>query len=341
MSDFFKVVLVILLLIAGVAASCMLFYNTMTTEREESQPQPTATIAQEAQRMPLPSSTPQNTPTPAPAYEATVAALEATQAVNQAAIENAKAEQERNKADAERERSRQAQIVADAQATAKAGDVLIEYIKLTQAVEFRLGEEAQATRIAATNRTIELQNDSKRIEQDAVNVWLRVGMVAATIALIGMFIVMAWRGRERSEFVSDDEEVTSSDWDDAPYEIGGLTSTKLREIFPTPDHLQQFADAVIRYNRTSHSLLVRRLGIFTENELTATHEGMVLAGLAEWRSAERRAGIALTNSGKRLIASASSKTTAPLENTSLTGEFQPVDRQTDSLETPEGKGDTP
>lgn len=292
--------------------------------------------------------TPEPTQTPAPDFSATETAIagvlaqaEATRQAGDVMVESAKAAQAAALLEAEKERTRQKQMEIDARHTSEANAARSQEIEATRQAEANRAAAIAVAQQAEQNRAKSLELEAGRLEQ-AERTWVLAWvMVAVIVVIVGVF-VWAIR-RPASQPASKAGEVTSSDWDEIPFVLGSLTRAKLAEIFPGPDELRSFANGMGQGFRPSHGVWVRGLEVFTETEFSTVQDGLTKCGFAAWKDAgEHRGGIAITDAGERFFrdvrAHFGDTTTPPLENTPLPGDFQPIERQIDSPETPDGEG---
>lgn len=322
------------------------FDEWQTTPAQAAQNVPQAT--QTAQ---IRTETPEPTQTPAPDFSATETAIsgvlaqaEATRQAGDIQVESAKAAQAAAILEAEKERTRQKQMEIDARHTSEANAARSQAIEATRQAEQVFYAQAQAAIQQAENEARSLELEAARLKQSERNQWAVWVMVALGVVIVGVFI---WAiRRPASQPASKAGEVTSSDWDEIPFVLGSLTRAKLAEIFPGPDELRSFANGMGQGFRPSHGVWVRGLEVFTETEFSTVQDGLTKCGFAAWKDAgEHRGGIAITDAGERFFrdvrAHFGDTTTPPLENTPLPGDFQPIERQIDSPETPDGEGDAP
>jgi hypothetical protein len=267
----------------------------------------------------LPTTTPSITPTATLDAQATILALRATTAANEAAAQMAALDAERIRATEAADRIQATQQAEHWQATAT-----VSAEATTQAHSLEIIYQ-QADVLAELNRAEELrQADARRFTELLGTITAGIMAILAAVAVLwAMF--RSWQEKRatsphsvtQGELLTgyDEEETPADEWENIPYRVGNLTRARMAEIFVHPENMVAFAVGIASGQRPSHNAWVRDGGMFTEQEFTALQDKLVLYGLAEWLSDEHRAGLKITERGMHFLSAAAglvaSATTPP------------------------------
>jgi hypothetical protein len=263
---------------------------------------------------PAKTQTPTVTPSPTLDAQATILALRATTAANEAAAAQAMLDAERIRATESAGKIQATQNAVYWQATATVAAEATEHEQSLAVIR------EQAYILATLNEAERLrQTDADRFQRTA-------GTVAGLVLAVGLVIAVVWvfvssmrekRATSPLEGVQDEaEEQTeplADDWDAVPFRIAHLTRARMAEIFPTPAQMVAFAVGIGLGHQPSHNVWVRENGLFSEQEFTRLQDALVRFGLAGWRvENEHRAGIKFTDAGSAFLGAVAGLAATPL-----------------------------
>ena len=180
-----------------------------------------AAPAQVAQNTPqatpgmLNTATPAPTQTPAPNFAATETAIagilaqaEATRQAGDVLVESAKAAQAAALLEAEKERTRQKEIDAARLATSEANALAHSQIEAERQAEANRAAAIAVAQQEAENRAKSLELEAARLAQSERNQWAVWVMVALALVVVGVFV---WAVRRPSEVVSNAGELADDE----------------------------------------------------------------------------------------------------------------------------------
>jgi len=175
---------------------------------------------------------------------------------------------------------------------------------------------ADADRARAEAEIIRAETEARRLEQDAQNRWIGVGVVLLSV-LVGMAFLRSLILRKSSEDDEIDELPDTPAADTWPAYAAGVRTSLFSEIV-SRDVLRQIGRAVMGGRPFSHAQIVRGMGIVSEQVFDELQGEFINRGLAKWRNAEHhKQGVIVMPKGFQFFAEIGAGTPPPATSSAI------------------------